>query len=96
VNKGRFKYIYYKFMEKEIGKVTHFFGKISVAVIELSDELRVGDVIKIVGRGKEFTQTVSSMQIEHKNIEVAKAGQTIGLKVDQPVKEGDIVYKVEQ
>jgi len=83
-------------MEKEIGKVTHFFGKISVAVIELSDELRVGDVIKIVGRGKEFTQTVSSMQIEHKNIEVAKAGQTIGLKVDQPVKEGDIVYKVEQ
>ena len=83
-------------MEKEIGKVTHFFGKISVAVIELSDELRVGDVIKIVGRGKEFTQTVSSMQIEHKNIEVAKAGQTIGLKVDQPVKEGDVVYKVEQ
>jgi len=80
--------------EKQIGKVTHYFGKISVAVVELSDELRVGEMIKIVGHGKEFTQTVSSMQIEHKNIDVAKAGQTIGLKVDQPVKEGDIVYKV--
>ena len=80
--------------EKQIGKITHFFSKISVAVVELTDELKVGDTIKIVGRGKEFTQAVSSMQIEHQNVDVAKAGESIGLKVDQPVKEGDVVYKV--
>jgi len=80
--------------EKEIGKITHFFSKISVAVIKLSDELRVGDTIKIVGHNKEFEQKVESMQVEHQNIEVAKADDDVGLKVDQPVKEGDIVYKV--
>jgi len=80
--------------EKEIGKITHFFSKISVAVIKLSDELRVGDTIKIVGHNKEFEQKVESMQVEHQNIEVAKADDDVGLKVDQPVKEGDIVYKI--
>jgi putative protease len=81
-------------MEKEIGKITHYFGKIQVGVIELSDELKVGDTIKIVGHDREFTQTVSSMQIEHQNVDRAGAGEAVGLKVDQPVKEGDIVYKV--
>ncbi len=81
-------------MEKQIGKITHYFGKISVAVIELSDVLKVGDTIHIVGRGHDFTQTVSSMQIEHQNVNKAGSGEAIGLKVDQPVKEGDVVYKI--
>jgi len=80
--------------EKQIGKITHYFGKISVAVVELTDELRVGETIKIVGHGGEFTQVVSSMQVEHQNVEKAESGEAIGLKVDQPVKEGDLVYKV--
>lgn len=81
-------------MEKEIGKITHFFGKISVGVIKLTDELRVGETIKIVGHDREFSQTVSSMQIEHQNVEKAGKGESIGLKVDQPVKKGDVVYKI--
>lgn len=80
--------------EQEIGKITHYFSKISVGVVELSGELKVGDTIKIVGHGREFTQKVESMQIEHKNVEKAGKGESIGLKVDQPVKEGDIVYKI--
>ncbi|MCX7779265.1 MAG: hypothetical protein N2259_03450 [Patescibacteria group bacterium] len=80
--------------EKQIGKITHYFGKISVGVIELSDELKVGETIKIVGHGREFTQKVESMQIEHQNVEKAGKGESVGLKVDQPVKEGDVVYKV--
>jgi putative protease len=80
--------------EKQIGKITHYFGKIGVAVVELTDELKVGDTIHIVGGERDFTQTVSSMQIEHQNVEKAGAGEAIGLKVDQPVKEGDKVYKV--
>jgi putative protease len=79
---------------KLIGEITHFFGKISVAVIKLEDTLRVGDTIKIVGGGTEFIQTVESMQIEHEQIQEAKAGQSIGLKVLQKVKEGYKVYKL--
>jgi translation elongation factor EF-1alpha len=82
-------------MEKKvIGKVTHYFTKISVAVVELSGELKVGDRISIEGPTTNFEQTVNSMQIEHKDVKVATAGQAVGLKVDQRVREGDIVYKI--
>jgi putative protease len=80
--------------EKLIGKVTHYFGKIGVAVIELEDTLRVGDTIRIVGGGTDFTQTVESMEIERKKVKEAKAGQAIGLKVNQKVREGYKVYKI--
>ena len=79
---------------KPIGEITHYFGKISVAVIKLEDTLRVGDTIKIVGGGTEFTQPVESMQIEHEQIQEAKAGESIGLRVLQKVKEGYKVYKI--
>lgn len=81
--------------EKLIGKITHCFGKISVAVIELTEEdLAVGETIHIKGKTTDFSQVVSSMQIEHQNVEKAKKGESTGLKVDQAVKEGDLVYKV--
>jgi len=80
--------------EKLIGKITHYFSKIGVAVVELSDELKVGDTIKIVGPNTEFTQVVESMEIEHKKVDVAKAGDLVGLKVGQKVKEGYKVYKL--
>ena len=80
---------------KLIGEITHYFGKIGVAVLKLSDTLKVGDQIKIVDKeGEEFTQTVDSMQIEHENVPEAKAGDLIGLKVIQKVREGDKVYKL--
>ncbi|NCO23437.1 hypothetical protein COW09_02100 [bacterium (Candidatus Moisslbacteria) CG12_big_fil_rev_8_21_14_0_65_36_11] len=82
--------------EKQIGKIAHFFGKISVAVIELTDNLKKGDTIHIVGADRDFTQTVDSMQIEHKEIKEAKAKDAVGLKVVSPTKEGDAVYKVEE
>ncbi len=84
--------------EEEIGKITHYFGKIGVAVLELEGTLRKGDKIHIVGGNgaRDFTQEVSSMQVEHENIAEAKKGDAIGLKVDEPVREGDKVYKVEE
>ena len=82
-------------MEKTpIGKITHFFDKIGVAVIELSATLKVGDKISIEGHEQEFQQVVDSMQIEHEQIQEAKAGQSVGLKVAQPVKANDKVFKV--
>jgi translation initiation factor IF-2 len=81
-------------LEKEVGKITHYFSHIGVAVVLLSGSIKAGDTIKIKGHGNEFVQKVASMQIEHKNLKEAKAKQEIGLKVDSPVKEGDIVYPV--
>lgn len=78
-----------------VGKISHYFNKIGVAVVDVSAPISVGDQIKIVGHENEFTQTVSSMQEEHKQIEKAKKGQAVGMKVDQPVKDGDQVFKVE-
>ena len=77
----------------EIGRITHFFTKISVAVIELIAPLAVGDTIMIKGPTTDFEQPVESMQIEHNNVQRAEAGQSIGLKVAQRVRENDMVYK---
>lgn len=78
-----------------VGKIAHYYDKIGVAVIELLSPIKVGEQIKISGHDKEFTQEVTSMQEEHEQIQEAQKGQAIGLKVDQPVKKGDEVYKVE-
>jgi putative protease len=77
----------------EVGRVTHFFSKISVAVIELKAPLAVGDTVHIKGPTTDFEQVVESMQIEHKNVQRAEAGQSIGLKVVQRVREKDMVFK---
>ena len=80
--------------EKPIGKISHYFGNIKVAVIELSGALKVGDTIRIVG-GEEtdFTQPVKSLEAEHEKIEKAKKGESVGLKVKEKVREGYLVYK---
>lgn len=80
----------------KLGQVTHYYDKIGVAVLELTGSLRTGDKIKFVRGGEDlFEQTVSSIQLEHEELKEAKSGQAIGLKVDQPVKEGAEVYKEE-
>lgn len=82
-------------MEKqEIGRVTHYFGKISVAAIRLSNPLRVGDKISIEGAHTSFEQVVGSIQIEHQSVPEAKAGEEVGIKVQDKTREGDIVYKI--
>lgn len=80
--------------KKAIGKISHYFSKINVAVIDLTAGLKVGEKISIEGRGQVVEQVVTSMQIEHENIPEAKAGQSVGLKTDKPVKDGDAVFKV--
>jgi len=79
---------------QEVGKVTHFFSKINVAVVELKAQLSVGDKIRIQGPTTNFEQTVQSMQIEHENVKTAKKGQSIGLMVNERVRESDTVYKI--
>lgn len=81
-------------MEVEIGKITHYFSKIKVAVVELKDTLKVGDKIHIKGNTTDFVQEVESMQINHKDIKEANPGDDVGLKVKDKVRDGDKVFKV--
>jgi len=82
-------------METEVARVTHYFSKIGVAILEITGgSLKVGDTIRIVGHTSDFTQTVDSMEIEHQSVPEAKIGQSIGLKVVNPVREHDKVYTV--
>ena len=80
--------------KKLIGKITHYFTNIGVAVIELEDTLKVGDEISIEGATTNITQKVDSMQIEHEKVDEAKKGDSIGLKVADRVREGDQVFKI--
>jgi putative protease len=80
--------------EKPIGKITHFFSNIGVAIIELEDSLKVGDRIKIVSGDSRFEQEVDSMEVDRQKIQEAKKGDTIGLKVLEKSKEGAMVYKI--
>ena len=78
----------------KVGKISHYFTKIGVAVIEVEKPIKVGDTISIEGATTKFEQPVDSMQIEKEKIEEAKKGQSIGIKVKDKVRPGDEVFKV--
>jgi translation elongation factor EF-1alpha len=80
--------------EKEIGVISHYFGHISVGIIELFGPLAVGDTIHVKGVHDDFTQSIESMQIEHENVTEAKKGDMVGVKVSGKVHPHDKVYKV--
>ncbi|TSC75878.1 MAG: hypothetical protein G01um101430_48 [Parcubacteria group bacterium Gr01-1014_30] len=79
---------------KPIGKVSHYFSNIAVAVIDLTGGLNIGDTIRFVGGETDFSQEISSMEIDHKKVEKAKSGDSVGTKVEQKVREGYKVYKL--
>ncbi|HEX08607.1 MAG TPA: hypothetical protein ENG38_02215 [Thermoplasmatales archaeon] len=84
-------------VEERIGIVEHFFTKIGVAAIRITDgELKIGDTIHIVGATTDFKQKVESMQINKQPVDVAKPGDEIGIKVIDRVREHDVVYKVKE
>ncbi|MBU0613432.1 hypothetical protein KKB10_05485 [Patescibacteria group bacterium] len=78
--------------EKEIGQISHYYGKVGVGIIELTDTLKQGDTIHIKGNSTDFEQNISSMEVEHESVEKAGKGDSVGIKVDQKVKEGDLVF----
>jgi len=81
--------------EVRIGTVTHYFGKIMVAAIELTDgDLKIGETIHIKGHTSDFTQKIEAMQIDRVDIQSAAKGQSIGIRVSEHARVGDEVYKV--
>ena len=79
---------------KLIGKISHYFSNIGVAVIELTGTLKEGENIRIIGGETDFEQKAGSMEVDHKKVSKGKKGDGIGMKVDQKVREGYKVYKV--
>lgn len=80
---------------KILGKVVHYYDKLGVAVVDLNSPVKVGDVVFFKREGDELIQTVGSLHIEHENVEKAKKGQVVGMKVDEKVKEGALMLPVE-
>jgi len=78
--------------EKPIGEVTHFFGNIGVAIVKFSKPVEVGVKLRFHGATTDFSETVGSMQFDHKEVEKAKKGQEVGIKVKERVREGDQVF----
>jgi putative protease len=80
--------------EKLIGEVIHWFGNINVAGIKLTGELTVGDQVHIRGHTTDFEQSISSMQLDNEDVEEARPGDEIGVKLESRARVGDSIYKV--
>ncbi len=81
-------------MEKQVGRITHYYSKAGVAAVELEDELKVGDEIHVKGHTSDWTQKVDSIQIEHDQVEKAGPGDVVGIKVNEHARENDLVFKI--
>ncbi len=81
-------------METPIGHITHFYNRIGVAVLSLTDTLHMGDQIHILGHTTDFIQDVTSMEIEHNKVPSGGPNQEVALQVNQPVRKGDEIYKI--
>lgn len=79
---------------KEIGTITHYYGHLNVGIIELNDALKVGDKIHIKGHTSDFTQDVTSIQIEHADVSTGKRGDHVGIKIVAKAHPHDKVYKI--
>ena len=81
-------------MEVEIGRVTHYYNHLNVAVLKLTDGLKLREMIHILGHVTDLTERVASMEVNHQKIILAKPGDDVAIKVYEPVREHDIVYRV--
>lgn len=77
---------------KKVGVITHYYDKLGVGIIKLEEDIKVGDKLKFQGHTTDFGQEVSQMQFDHKDIEMGKKGQEVGIKLTEKVRPGDSVY----
>ena len=83
-------------MEVRIGEVTHYYNRIGVAVLDLIGELNLGDTVHIQGSNTNFTQQVASLEIDHQKVNAVGPGSEVALKVDERVRQGDLIFKVSE
>ncbi len=80
--------------EKEIGEVTHYYSHLEVAIVKFNRKVKVGEAVHLKGATTDFVLTIGSIQFDHKDIEEAKPGQEVGIKVSEKVRQGDKVFEV--
>ena len=80
--------------EKKIGEVTHYFGKINVAVLKIDQGIKIGENLHFVGNHTDFSQEIKSLQIEHQDVSEADAGSDVAMKVKDRVRAGDKVFRL--
>ncbi len=81
--------------QKPIGEITHYYNHLGVAIIKFNRAMKSGETVHFKGAHTDFTQTIVSMQYDHKEIQETKKGQEVGIKVNEKVKEGDKVYETD-
>jgi putative protease len=81
-------------MEAQIGKITHYYSHLNVAVLEITDRLKVGETIHVFGHTTDFVQKVTSMEVDHQRVVVVEPGDNLALKVVEPVRVHDVIYRV--
>lgn len=81
-------------VQKPVGKITHYYDKIEVGIIKLAGAVKLGEVLRFHGKHGEFVQALTSLQFDHKPIAKGTKGKDVGVKVNQPVYEGDLVFRV--
>ncbi|MBK9927403.1 MAG: hypothetical protein IPP66_19205 [Anaerolineales bacterium] len=81
-------------MEVKIGKVIHYYTRIGVAVLQLKENLKLGDRIHILGHTSNFTQRVTSLEVEHQPLVWVKPGDSVAIKVYEPARKHDAVYRI--
>ncbi len=83
-------------MDEAVAVVTHYYGRIGVAVLDVKGELHLGDFITIQGHTTDFSQQVASLELNHRKIQFAGPGMEVALKVEKPVRRGDQIYKISE
>ena len=81
-------------MEVEIGKITHYYNHLQVAVLKLNDSLKLGDRIHVLGHSTDLVERVTSMEVNHHVVVWVNPGEDVAIKVNEPVREHDVVFRV--
>lgn len=79
---------------KVIGEVTHYYSHLEVAIVKFNRKVKVGETVRFKGHTTDFTETIDSIQYDHKDASEAKSGQEVGIKVSEKVRQGDKVLEV--
>jgi translation elongation factor EF-1alpha len=82
--------------DEKIGEVTHYFGKINVAVLKIKKGIKLGENLHFVGKHTDFSQEIKSLQIEHQDVPEAEAGSDVAMKVKERVRPGDTVFRLSE
>lgn len=82
--------------ERRVGTVTHYFDEPGVGALDLQETIEVGDTLRFEGHTTGFSQEITSMEIDHEPVQSAGPGDEVALQVEERVREGDAVYRVER